>query len=83
MAEPRKKSKWIKTAIQHPGALYRELHVPEGTKIPKAKLEKAAHSDNPKLRHRAELAETLEGLHTASRAGKLYRGKSIRRHDDG
>src|SRR6202012_951219 len=40
---------WIKDAVKHPGALHKELHVPEGKKIPAKKLEKAEHSDNPKL----------------------------------
>lgn len=53
---------WIKGAIRHPGALHRDLGVPAGEKIPKAKLEKAAHSSNPKLAERAHLAETLGGL---------------------
>ena len=56
------KEKWIAGAIKHPGALHRELHVPEGEKIPAKKLAKAEHSENPKLRRRAKLAETLEHL---------------------
>ena len=54
---------WIKGAIQHPGALHTELHVPEGKKIPHAKVMKAAHSDDPTLAKRARLAETLSKLH--------------------
>ena len=54
--------KWIQKAIKHPGALHEELHVPKGKKIPKAKLEKAAH-DKGKEGKRARLAETLEGMH--------------------
>jgi len=56
---------WIKGAIKHPGALHRELHVPEGEKIPAKKLAKAAKSDNPTLAHRAHLAETLGHMHHA------------------
>lgn len=55
--------KWIQGAIKHPGALHRELHVPEGEKIPAKKLARAAHSENPTLRRRANLARTLKGLH--------------------
>ena len=55
--------KWISGAIHHPGALHRQLGVPEGEKIPAAKLEKAAHSENPTLRRRANLAKTLAGFH--------------------
>lgn len=58
-----KPKQWIAGAIKHPGALHKELGVPEGEKIPAKKLEKAAHSDNPKLRRRAALAETLKGFH--------------------
>lgn len=61
---------WIAGAIKHPGALHEELHVPKGEKIPAKKLAKAAHSDNPKMKKRAELAETLERMHKA-RGGNI------------
>ena len=51
--------KWIKGAIKHPGALHRELHVPEGQKIPAKKMAEARNSSNPKERERANLAKTL------------------------
>jgi hypothetical protein len=54
--------KWIAGAIKHPGALHRELRVPEGEKIPKSKLTKAAHASG-KLGKRARLAETLSKFH--------------------
>jgi hypothetical protein len=54
---------WIAGAIEHPGALHRELHVPEGEKIPHSKLVKAEHADNPAEGKRARLAETLSKLH--------------------
>lgn len=57
------KTKWIAGAIKHPGALHKELHVPQGEKIPAKKLEKAAHSSNPTLKKRAVLAKTLKGMH--------------------
>ena len=56
---------WIKGAIKHPGALHRELGVPEGQKIPKGKLDAAAKRGG-KLGQRARLAETL---------GKMRKGK--------
>ena len=56
------KDKWIAGAIKHPGALHKELHIPEGKKIPAKTLEKAAHSKNPTLKKRAVLAETLKGF---------------------
>ena len=67
---------WIKKAIKHPGALHTDLHVPQGQPIPAAKLEKATHSENPKLARRAELAETLKGFHHA-RADRLYKPKKV------
>ena len=54
---------WIKGAIKHPGALDKALHVPEGEKIPAAKLQKAAHSKNPTMWRRAALAKTLKKMH--------------------
>lgn len=56
-------SNWIKGAIKHPGALREQLGVPEGKNIPAKKLEKASHSDDPKLAKRANLAMTLKKLH--------------------
>ncbi len=54
--------KFIAKAIKHPGALHKELHVKKGEKIPAAKLEKAAHSKNPKERKQANLAKTLRSF---------------------
>lgn len=59
------KKNWIAGAVRHPGALHEDLHVPQGKKIPHAKLEKAAHAKGT-LGKRARLAETL---------GKLRGGK--------
>lgn len=58
-----KKEQWIKGAIKKPGALHKALHVPMDKKIPEAKLEKAEHSKNPKMRQRANLAKTLKKFH--------------------
>jgi hypothetical protein len=57
-----KKKKWIAGAISSPGALHKELGVAPGKKIPRKKLEKAAHSKNPTEARRARLAETLEKM---------------------
>lgn len=46
-------NKFIAGAIKHPGALHRDLHVPQGDKIPLSKAEEAEHSKNPKVRKRA------------------------------
>lgn len=52
---------WIQGAIKHPGALHKQLGVPEGEKIPAKKLAKAAKAGG-KLGRRARLAETLKGF---------------------
>jgi len=52
---------WISGAIKHPGALRRELNVPQGKKIPAKKLAAAAKKKG-KVGRRARLAETLKGL---------------------
>jgi len=57
-----KEKKWIQKAIKHPGALHRDLGVPEGKKIPLSKLEKAAKGSGTTAR-RARLAMTLRKLH--------------------
>lgn len=56
------KKKWIKEAIQKPGALRKSLHVKKGEKIPEKKL-KAAEKKPGKMGKRARLAETLKHLH--------------------
>ena len=68
---------WIAKATENKGALHRELHVPEGKKIPAKKLEKAEHSKNPTERKRADLAETLKGMNREHHAkgGKAGKGK--------
>lgn len=53
---------WIAGAIKKPGALHKELGVPQGQKIPAKKLAKAAKAGG-KEGQRARLAETLEGMH--------------------
>lgn len=55
------KGNWIKDAIKKPGALHKELGVPEGKKIPKKKLEKAEKAPG-KLGQRARLAATLSKM---------------------
>lgn len=54
--------KWIQKAIKKPGALHKQLGVPEGEKIPAGKLAVAAKKGG-KLGKRARLAQTLSGLH--------------------
>jgi len=53
--------KWIQKAIKKPGALHKQMGVPEGKKIPPKKLAAAAKKPG-KLGQRARLAQTLKGL---------------------
>jgi hypothetical protein len=53
------KKKWIAGAIKKPGALHRDLDVPQGKKIPAKKLSAAA-AKGGKVGQRARLAKTLK-----------------------
>ncbi len=53
---------FIAGAIKHPGALHRQLGVPQGKRIPARLLAEAAKSGG-KLGQRARLAETLKRMH--------------------
>jgi hypothetical protein len=53
--------KWIQKAVQKPGALHKQMHVPQDEKIPVEKL-KAAAEKGGKLAKRARLALTLRKL---------------------
>lgn len=53
-------SGWMKNAVKHPGALHRNLGVPQGQKIPAKKLAAAADSSSPTIRKEASLAETFK-----------------------
>lgn len=55
------KDKFIQRAIKKPGALHRELGVPQDKKIPAKMLAKAAKAGG-KLGQRARFAETLKGF---------------------
>ena len=44
----------------HKGKLHRELHVPEGEKIPHSRLMAAEHSSNPEIKRDAVRADTME-----------------------
>jgi hypothetical protein len=55
--------KWMQKAFsKNKGKLHRELHVPEGEKIPAKKLAKAAKSKNPTMRKEVQLAETARKI---------------------
>ncbi len=60
MANQHHNDRWMEGAVKHPGALHRELGVPQGQKIPAKKLAAAASSSNPLERKRAALAKTFK-----------------------
>lgn len=73
--------KWIQKAVsKHPGALRHSLHVKAGETIPSGKLQKAAHSENPTMAKRANLALTLKAMHRKY-GGNVDGGKSAPRLD--
>ncbi len=53
---------WIQGANIKKGALHQQMGIPQGEKIPAAKLQAAAHSKNKTLARRARLAETLKSM---------------------
>ena len=53
---------WIQNAIKHPGALHKELGVPQGKNIPQTAIQKATQSTNPIEAKRAQLALTLSKM---------------------
>jgi hypothetical protein len=63
--------KWIQKAVNpaHKGGLHKALHVAQDKTIPKAKIEKATHSKNPKLRHMAQFAKNVAMEGTCSSCG--------------
>ena len=73
-------AKWIKGAIGHPGALHKQLGVPQGKKIPAAKLEKATHAGG-KLGQRARLAGTLGSLRGRGNRGQYGPQRTTRTRD--
>ncbi len=61
---------WIAGAIKHPGALHRQMGVPDGKTIPAGRLKKAAAAPG-KLGQRARLAVTLKGLRGHAKGGYM------------
>lgn len=53
---------WMETAVQRPGALHRNLGIPQGQKIPAKRLAAAANSSDPTIEKEASLAETFRKL---------------------
>jgi len=67
--------KWIKGAIKHPGALHKQLGIPQGEKIPAKRLAKAAKAKGT-LGKRARLAQTLKGFHHSAPMGEFWDKRS-------
>jgi hypothetical protein len=63
---------FIADAIKHPGALHKQLGVPQGQKIPAKKLAKAAKAGG-KLGQCARLAETLRKLGPKAKTRDIVR----------
>lgn len=61
-AGPKRRTKATEPSInpKHKGRLHRALGVPEGKKIPAAKLERARHSKNAHMREMANYAENAK-----------------------
>jgi len=68
--------KWIQKAVnpKNKGNLHKALHVAQDKTIPKAKIEKATHSKNPKLRHMAQFAKNVANEEMADE-GNAFTGK--------
>ena len=68
--------KWIQNAVNpaNKGGLHKALHVAQDKTIPKAKIEKATHSKNPKLRHMAQFAKNVANEEMADE-GNAFTGK--------
>lgn len=80
--------KWIKGAIKHPGALHRQLGVPEGEKIPAKKMASArSGAYGPLAEKRAHLAKTLKSFDEGGPVNKtgpamLHEGEYVVPADD-
>ncbi|MGA2284371.1 MAG: hypothetical protein ABSH07_12015 [Candidatus Dormibacteria bacterium] len=78
------RTRWIQEALKKgkPGALHRQLHVPQSEKIPVAKLRAAAKAPGTKGK-RARLALTLrrivQGESHAKRSAAARKGWATRR----
>lgn len=61
--------------FKHPlkkGALHRDLGIPQGQKIPHARLVKAEHSSSPLTARRARLAETMSHWNKKAGGGAVH-----------
>ena len=66
-AKKKKKKNFIQEAIKKPGALHRDLGVPQGEKIPLSKIKSAA-KEKGKVGQRARFALVLRKLRKRRKA---------------
>jgi hypothetical protein len=59
MSKEDSRKRWIQGMGLKKGALHAQMGIPAGEKIGKARLEKAAHSGSPLMRHRAQVALSM------------------------
>ncbi len=59
-AEGENVDKWIQKADVEKGALHSALDIKPNKRIPKARLQKALHSNNPHMRKMAQFAENVK-----------------------
>ena len=82
----RKPKHWVPKKDFHPGGkkgkLHHEMGIPEGQKIPAARLEAATHSKNPEVRRDAIRAETMKGWHHSGKRKSLYSDASRKKMGD-
>jgi hypothetical protein len=65
---------WVSDAIKKPGQLHRDLHVPQGEKIPAAKLAAAADGAyGAKTEQRAHLAQEMRGWSHVGHSSRVNR----------
>ena len=71
--------KWIQKAVNpaNKGNLHKALHVAQGEKIPKSKIDKATHSKNSKLRHMAQFAKNVANEEIADE-GNAFTGALVK-----
>lgn len=70
--------KWIQKAIKKPGALHRQMGIPEGQTIPVSRLRSAAKKGGT-LGRRARLALTLRKIRTSKHSPSVDHYTRVRK----
>lgn len=66
---------WMQGAVKNPGGLHRALGIPQGQKIPAARLAAAKNSTNPRIKRMANLAATFNAERPKKAANKRAASK--------